>query len=201
MVLLVIGHVLIALPCACAWATASCWSTPLPNRAGGPRKCTVFEDGMERSLVKLDFAGQKYLATIWIALCEFTRGRCSWIWSVGWISDLSLSSLRLHDVYVFFACVFALSTGKEGQPKEYYTLDSILFLLNNVHLPHPSYVRRAAVSYFKLPIKSLYPVSIILLWLTWLCVVCRQRTFLLSDAPIEKAYCPTLTAKVVSIIR
>uniref|UniRef100_A0A671KS78 Parafibromin n=1 Tax=Sinocyclocheilus anshuiensis TaxID=1608454 RepID=A0A671KS78_9TELE len=35
-------------------------------------------------------------------------------------------------------------TGKEGQPKEYYTLDSILFLLNNVHLPHPSYVRRAA---------------------------------------------------------
>uniref|UniRef100_A0A8C7IMB2 Cell division cycle 73, Paf1/RNA polymerase II complex component, homolog (S. cerevisiae) n=1 Tax=Oncorhynchus kisutch TaxID=8019 RepID=A0A8C7IMB2_ONCKI len=36
-------------------------------------------------------------------------------------------------------------TGKEGQPKEYYTLDSILFLLNNVHLPHPSYVRRAAM--------------------------------------------------------
>uniref|UniRef100_A0A8C2WR24 Cell division cycle 73, Paf1/RNA polymerase II complex component, homolog (S. cerevisiae) n=1 Tax=Cyclopterus lumpus TaxID=8103 RepID=A0A8C2WR24_CYCLU len=35
-------------------------------------------------------------------------------------------------------------TGKEGQPKEYYTLDSILFLLNNVHLTHPSYVRRAA---------------------------------------------------------
>ncbi|KAG7269853.1 hypothetical protein CRUP_032811 [Coryphaenoides rupestris] len=35
-------------------------------------------------------------------------------------------------------------TGKEGQPKEYYTLDSILFLLNNVHLPHSSYVRRAA---------------------------------------------------------
>uniref|UniRef100_A0AAX7VKZ1 Paf1 complex subunit Cdc73 N-terminal domain-containing protein n=1 Tax=Astatotilapia calliptera TaxID=8154 RepID=A0AAX7VKZ1_ASTCA len=34
-------------------------------------------------------------------------------------------------------------TGKEGQPKEYYTLDSILFFLNNVHLPHPSYVRRA----------------------------------------------------------
>ncbi|KAK6302367.1 hypothetical protein J4Q44_G00267220 [Coregonus suidteri] len=37
-----------------------------------------------------------------------------------------------------------IATGKEGQPKEYYTLDSILFLLNNVHLPHPSYVRRAA---------------------------------------------------------
>ena len=49
-------------------------------------------------------------------------------------------------VMFFFACVSSFSTGKEGQPKEYYTLDSILFLLNNVHLPHPSYVRRAAVS-------------------------------------------------------
>lgn len=48
-----------------------------------------------------------------------------------------------------FACVSVFSTGKEGQPKEYYTLDSILFLLNNVHLPHPSYVRRAAVSALK----------------------------------------------------
>uniref|UniRef100_A0A5F8H734 Parafibromin n=1 Tax=Monodelphis domestica TaxID=13616 RepID=A0A5F8H734_MONDO len=35
-------------------------------------------------------------------------------------------------------------TGKEGKPIEYYTLDSILFLLNNVHLSHPVYVRRAA---------------------------------------------------------
>nr|XP_040028157.1 parafibromin-like [Gasterosteus aculeatus aculeatus] len=35
-------------------------------------------------------------------------------------------------------------TGKEGQPKEYYTLDSVLFFLNNVHLPHPCYVRKAA---------------------------------------------------------
>lgn len=35
-------------------------------------------------------------------------------------------------------------TGKKGQPREYYTLDSILFLLNNVHLSHPVYVQRAA---------------------------------------------------------
>ncbi|XP_072015917.1 parafibromin-like [Amphiura filiformis] len=35
-------------------------------------------------------------------------------------------------------------TGKDGQPKEYYTLDSILFLLKNVQLSHPIYVRRAA---------------------------------------------------------
>lgn len=49
---------------------------------------------------------------------------------------------------MFLCNLFFPSTGKEGQPKEYYTLDSILFLLNNVHLPHPSYVRRAAVSNF-----------------------------------------------------
>ncbi|XP_012494395.1 PREDICTED: parafibromin [Propithecus coquereli] len=35
-------------------------------------------------------------------------------------------------------------TGKEGHPREYYTLDSILFLLSNVHLSHPVYVRCAA---------------------------------------------------------
>lgn len=51
----------------------------------------------------------------------------------------------MSDAYGFVLFLNS-STGKEGQPKEYYTLDSILFLLNNVHLPHPSYVRRAAVS-------------------------------------------------------
>ena len=30
--------------------------------------------------------------------------------------------------------------------KEYYTVDCILFLLKNVHLPHAMYVRQAAVS-------------------------------------------------------
>lgn len=49
-------------------------------------------------------------------------------------------------MFISCASVCTFSTGKEGQPKEYYTLDSILFLLNNVHLPHSSYVRRAAVS-------------------------------------------------------
>ncbi|KAL5011516.1 hypothetical protein ScPMuIL_010067 [Solemya velum] len=37
-------------------------------------------------------------------------------------------------------------TGKDGIPKEYYTLDCILFLLKNVHLPHPLYVREAAAA-------------------------------------------------------
>lgn len=45
-----------------------------------------------------------------------------------------------------FQSFLCYRTGKEGQPREYYTLDSILFLLNNVHLSHPVYVRRAAVS-------------------------------------------------------
>ncbi|KAK0065685.1 parafibromin [Biomphalaria pfeifferi] len=37
-------------------------------------------------------------------------------------------------------------TGKDGIPKEYYTLDSILYLLKNVHLQHPLYVREAVAS-------------------------------------------------------
>jgi hypothetical protein len=37
-------------------------------------------------------------------------------------------------------------TGKDGITKEYYTLDCILFLLKNVQLQHPLYVREAAVS-------------------------------------------------------
>ncbi|XP_026709779.1 parafibromin [Athene cunicularia] len=54
-----------------------------------------------------------------------------------------------HGVHSTVAVIASLlpvwrETGKEGQPREYYTLDSILFLLNNVHLSHPVYVRRAA---------------------------------------------------------
>lgn len=38
-------------------------------------------------------------------------------------------------------------SGQAG-PKEYYTLESLLFLLKNVSLSHPSYVARAGVSAF-----------------------------------------------------
>ncbi|KAG8194555.1 hypothetical protein JTE90_013302 [Oedothorax gibbosus] len=34
--------------------------------------------------------------------------------------------------------------GKDGTPKEYYTLECLLFLLKNVQLSHPVYVRQAA---------------------------------------------------------
>uniref|UniRef100_A0A1B6EIT3 Parafibromin n=1 Tax=Cuerna arida TaxID=1464854 RepID=A0A1B6EIT3_9HEMI len=35
-------------------------------------------------------------------------------------------------------------SGKDGSPKEYYTLECLLFLLKNVTLSHPVYVRQAA---------------------------------------------------------
>lgn len=39
-----------------------------------------------------------------------------------------------------------LRAGQGGNPKEYYTLESLLFLLKNVSLSHPTYVARAGVS-------------------------------------------------------
>ena len=35
-------------------------------------------------------------------------------------------------------------TGKDGTPKEYYTLECLLYLLKNITLQHPVYVRQAA---------------------------------------------------------
>jgi parafibromin len=35
-------------------------------------------------------------------------------------------------------------TGKDGAPKEYYTLECLLYLLKNITLQHPVYVRQAA---------------------------------------------------------
>ena len=37
------------------------------------------------------------------------------------------------------------STGKDNTPKDYYTLESIIFLLKNVDLQHANYVKKAAV--------------------------------------------------------
>lgn len=36
------------------------------------------------------------------------------------------------------------SSGKDGSKKEYYTLECLLFILKNVHLTHPVYVKKAA---------------------------------------------------------
>jgi Paf1 complex subunit CDC73 N-terminal len=37
-------------------------------------------------------------------------------------------------------------SGKKGSPKEYYTLECLLYILKNVGLQHSVYVRQAAVS-------------------------------------------------------
>ena len=47
---------------------------------------------------------------------------------------------------IIMLLLFVFRTGKETIPKDYYTLDCILFLLRNVNLPHALYVRQAAVS-------------------------------------------------------
>ena len=50
---------------------------------------------------------------------------------------------------VFTLCsIFFNSRGKDDESKQCYTLESILFLLKNVKLPHPLYVSRAIVSRF-----------------------------------------------------
>lgn len=54
---------------------------------------------------------------------------------------------KLYYVGVRFAPFPSIfSTGKDGAPKDYYTLDCILYLMRNVNLPHSKYVRQAAVS-------------------------------------------------------
>ena len=50
---------------------------------------------------------------------------------------------------VFTLCsIFFNYRGKDDESKQCYTLESILFLLKNVKLPHPLYVSRAIVSRF-----------------------------------------------------
>lgn len=49
----------------------------------------------------------------------------------------------MHSLLSFF---FVTRSGQGGAQKEYYTLESLLFLLKNVSLSHPMYVQRAGVS-------------------------------------------------------
>jgi hypothetical protein len=49
-------------------------------------------------------------------------------------------------IYTEVCLIFLYSSGKDGAPKEYYTLECLLFLLKNVTFTHPVYVRQAAVS-------------------------------------------------------
>lgn len=45
------------------------------------------------------------------------------------------------------SCTYILfyRSGKNGVPKKYYTLECLIFLLKNVHLPHLEYVGKAKV--------------------------------------------------------
>ena len=42
--------------------------------------------------------------------------------------------------------LFVVSTGKDGKPKDYYTLECLAFLIKNRELQHPMYVKNAGVS-------------------------------------------------------
>ena len=84
------------------------------------------------------------------------------------------------------------STGKEGQPKEYYTLDSILFLLKNVQLSHPIYVRRAAVSNHCKPTSVLFcSIRVTRVHFVWMIVVIIVNLIFLLHV-VRQMYCSYL---------
>ena len=56
----------------------------------------------------------------------------------------SVGSDKTLDCIYIFLC--SQNRSGQGTGKEYYTLESLLFLLKNVSLSHPSYVQRAGVS-------------------------------------------------------
>lgn len=65
-----------------------------------------------------------------------------------YIVPMYIVEIQLSIVNCIHTCSHILfsSSGKDGAPKEYYTLECLLFLLKNVTLTHPVYVRQAAVS-------------------------------------------------------
>lgn len=83
----------------------------------------------------------------------FVEPQQNYFWSRGEIDIHVWERVIWLDVVSDFC-----STGKE--PKDYYTLESLLFLLKNVSLSHPLYVQKAVVS-----VRSVLPC----LWLpSWL---------------------------------
>lgn len=55
----------------------------------------------------------------------------------------SFNKTSCHTEILMFLLYY--SSGKDGTPKEYYTLECLLFILKNISLTHPVYVRQAAV--------------------------------------------------------
>lgn len=66
--------------------------------------------------------------------------------------NVSFLFLGLWKVALWWCALFRVHSlfsrsGQVGGQKEYYTLESLLFLLKNVSLSHPMYVQRAGVSW------------------------------------------------------
>ena len=70
--------------------------------------------------------------------------------------NINKKDISEDDKYISFDAVSFLKTAKTSYiicrttPKEYYTLEALLFLLKNVHLSHPIYVQRAGAA--KVPV-------------------------------------------------
>lgn len=58
-----------------------------------------------------------------------------------------VNNLRYISHFANIKCtILIFSSGKKGAPREYYTLECLLYLLKNVMLQHSVYVRQCAVS-------------------------------------------------------
>lgn len=79
-----------------------------------------------------------------------SRRMCGYVWSCR--NDFSLENNKfpvLSGIYrkiLTFETNFTYRSGKKGAPREYYTLECLLYLLKNVQLQHSVYVRQCAVS-------------------------------------------------------
>lgn len=65
---------------------------------------------------------------------------------ITWLFHLQLTVYLKQYVWFHNKLFTCFSSGKEGNDKEYYTLECLLFILKNITLTHPVYVRQAAVS-------------------------------------------------------
>ena len=70
------------------------------------------------------------------------------IWVI--LSGTSRSVLSSHKKYQQYHFLFQAKTnytiwgsGRDGQAKEYYTIEAILFFLENIELTHPQYIKAA----------------------------------------------------------
>lgn len=63
----------------------------------------------------------------------------------------SANKVQFCHIHFSFLIAFYYRSGKKGAPREYYTLECLLYLLKNVLLQHSVYVRQCAVSINSLP--------------------------------------------------